>query len=148
MDEEVLTDLADDNGFEHLAVGPLDEHLIVVEADWDRGAQAKLAGNVAIGGFGIVLADILGAAHVDDDSLKASGIGGFAPDFLFGLRPVFRITAENSAVADVDFLGALTDGLLLVSRRRRSGVGSFCGGFPELISPITCVTIGSYAGFQ
>ena len=107
---------------------------------WKRtGTEApgpNSPGKVAVGGFRDVFADILGAVDFDDDGSPAGwGFGGFAQDFLFGLRPVFHIAARDSSVADVDFFGAAPNGLVPVAGTLGQGVGSFGAAFMRLMPP-------------
>ncbi len=122
--EFLLADLLDDCGLEDLAVGTFDEHLVALEADWDCGAGAELAGMVAVGGIGAVLADIFGAVHADDDGGSASwGFARLAQDFRFGLSPVFHFLAGDFSGPDVDFFGVAAGGLVPV------GGNGWPGGF-------------------
>jgi len=84
----------------------------------------------------MVLADIFGAVHADDDGGSARrGSARLAQDFLFGLGPVIQVVAGDFSGADVDFFGAAADGLVPVRGRSWPGVGNSCGCVHEVMPP-------------
>src|ERR1700728_526596 len=134
---------ADDRGFKHFTVGAQYEHLVAAEAYGDRNARAEFARHVAVGCLLFVLADILPAVHSNHDRFAGRRLG-FAPDFLFGLSPVVHIAARSSSVADVNFLGALTDSLFEVVRRLWPGLRTLSSDVHESIPLVDDLASGSF----
>jgi hypothetical protein len=107
-----------------------------MEADGDGRARAEFARNITIGGFGIVLADILRSVYADYDGRFAGGLlAAFTQDLLFRLGPVLQVSAGDSSIADVDFFGAAADRLMPVGNNGRPRVGGVGSSVHESIPP-------------
>jgi hypothetical protein len=129
--DEILSSFFDQRGFEYFAVGPQKKHSVALEAHRDGRTWAELAGDVTLGGFGIVLTDVLGAINFHYDGFAAKSLRRFTQDFLFGLSPIFGVAARNSSAADIDFLGPDSNSVSLARRGGRPGLETFGSGVHE-----------------
>src|ERR1700692_4822543 len=133
--------LLDDRSLEFLAVGTLHEHLVAMETDGDGRPRAEFAGNIAIGGFGIVLAEIFRSVDPNHNGRFAvRAVGKFLQDLLFRLSPVLHIATGDSSIADVDFFGAAADCLVPVGHNGRPRVRGVGSSVHEFISPNAAAT--------